>query len=61
MPASQRPYMGAIPYDGGTTFRVWAPFASSVSVAGDFNKWDLKVNPLFGRIMDIGLLMSPER
>lgn len=32
--ASQRPGMGAIPYAGGVTFRVWAPFASNVVVAG---------------------------
>jgi 1,4-alpha-glucan branching enzyme len=31
--------MGAIAYDGGVAFRVWAPFAKSVSVAGDFNNW----------------------
>jgi 1,4-alpha-glucan branching enzyme len=31
--------MGAIPYDGGVTFRVWAPFASAVEVQGDFNGW----------------------
>jgi len=51
MPSSNRPFMGAIPYiDGGqqgTTFRVWAPFASSVAVAGDFNAWSPTVNPLF--------------
>jgi 1,4-alpha-glucan branching enzyme len=31
--------MGAIPYNGGVTFRVWAPFASDVQVQGDFNSW----------------------
>ena len=36
---SARPYMGATPYDGGVTFRVWAPFASAVQVQGDFNDW----------------------
>ena len=39
MAPSTRPYMGATPYDGGVTFRVWAPFASSVAVRGDFNNW----------------------
>ena len=39
MPPSARPYMGAVPYDGGVTFRLWAPFASSVQVQGDFNGW----------------------
>jgi 1,4-alpha-glucan branching enzyme len=33
--------MGALlhPDRTATTFRVWAPFATSVSVAGDFNGW----------------------
>ena len=38
--------MGAIPYQGGVTFRVWAKFASSVSVAGDFNGWSTTASPL---------------
>ena len=36
---SVRPGMGSIPYAGGTTFRVWAPFADSAAVAGEFNEW----------------------
>ena len=32
--------MGAIPYSGGVTFRVWAPFAQNVAVLGDFTDWD---------------------
>lgn len=43
---SSRPGMGAIPYDGGVTFRVWAKFAASVAVAGDFNGWNNAANPL---------------
>ncbi len=46
MPASTRPGMGAVPYDGGTTFRVWAPFAASVAVAGSFNDWNVAAAPL---------------
>lgn len=38
--------MGAIPYETGTAFRVWAPFASAVYVAGDFNQWSTTANPL---------------
>jgi 1,4-alpha-glucan branching enzyme len=34
-----RPGMGAIPYDGGVTFRVWAPNARAVRVAGEFTGW----------------------
>jgi 1,4-alpha-glucan branching enzyme len=38
--------MGAIPYDGGVTFRVWTKFAAAVSVAGDFNGWVAGATPL---------------
>lgn len=38
--------MGAMPFNGGVAFRVWAPFASHVTVAGDFNGWDAQVTPL---------------
>jgi 1,4-alpha-glucan branching enzyme len=48
--ASTRSGIGAMPYsDGaisGTTFRVWAPFASTVNVAGEFNSWSQTANPL---------------
>ncbi|WP_419175218.1 1,4-alpha-glucan branching protein GlgB [Desulfosediminicola sp.] len=30
----------------GTSFRVWAPNARSVSVIGDFNRWDGRVHPM---------------
>ena len=43
---SSRPGMGAIPYEGGTTFRVWAPNASTVHVAGQFNGWSATTQPL---------------
>jgi 1,4-alpha-glucan branching enzyme len=46
MTASVRPGMGALPYTGGTTFRVWAPFAKSVCVAGRFNSWHMTANLL---------------
>ncbi len=32
--------MGAVPHDGGVTFRVWAPHARNVAVVGDFCGWD---------------------
>ncbi len=38
--------MGAIPLEGSTSFRVWAPNASGVSVVGEFNNWDPKAHPL---------------
>jgi 1,4-alpha-glucan branching enzyme len=38
--------MGAIPFAGGVTFRVWAPFASKVHVAGGFNSWSDTATPL---------------
>jgi 1,4-alpha-glucan branching enzyme len=40
-----RPGMGTIRYPGGVAFRVWAPFASSVSILGDFNQWSSTTNP----------------
>ena len=39
--------MGAVPSDQGVTFRVWAPNASRVSVAGTFNDWSDAAGPLF--------------
>ncbi len=44
--SSARPGMGAVPYEGGVTFRVWARFAGSVSVAGTFNAWSTAANAL---------------
>lgn len=37
--------MGTILYPGGVAFRVWAPFAPGISVAGDFNAWNPSANP----------------
>lgn len=49
--SSQRPFMGATPYqdtsETGVTFRVWAPFAQQVTVAGDFNNWSADANALY--------------
>jgi len=51
MPPSYRPRMGATPYAddsaSGVTFRVWAPFASSVAVAGEFNQWSPSSTQLY--------------
>ncbi|HXG48118.1 MAG TPA: 1,4-alpha-glucan branching protein, partial [Methylomirabilota bacterium] len=41
-----RPGMGSLLYPGGAGFRVWAPFATSVHVAGTFNGWSATANPL---------------
>lgn len=46
MPASSQSGMGARPYSGGVGFRVWAPFAQSVAVVGEFNGWAETANPL---------------
>ncbi len=49
---SQHAGMGSTPYDSptpgasGTAFRVWAPNAASVAVAGSFNNWSPSLNPL---------------
>ncbi len=44
--ASTRGGMGAIPFEGGVTFRVWAPHADRVSVVGSFNGWDAARHPM---------------
>jgi 1,4-alpha-glucan branching enzyme len=38
--------MGAIPEEGSTSFRVWAPHANAVSVVGEFNNWNPIAHPL---------------
>lgn len=45
---SPLPGMGAIasPDGHGVTFRVWAPFAGTVAVAGTFNHWSHFLHPL---------------
>ncbi len=47
---SRRPFMGATPYQDdagqGITFRVWAPFARQVTVAGEFNTWSSSATAL---------------
>jgi len=40
------PGLGSHPYETGTSFRVWAPFADAVFVAGDFNGWNDAAHPL---------------
>ncbi len=39
-------YFGSFEKNGSVTFRVWAPGASAVSVAGDFNDWNNEANPM---------------
>jgi predicted carbohydrate-binding protein with CBM48 len=51
--------MGALPFDGGPGFRVWAPFASGVAVAGSFNGWNPATGPLRRRVMATGPPTSP--
>lgn len=38
--------LGATPESGATVFRVWAPNATSVHVAGEFNGWSTSATPL---------------
>jgi len=38
--------MGAVLYDGGTTFRVWAPHADQVYISGSFNQEAWREAPL---------------
>jgi len=44
--ASPIPGFGATVHDGGTTFRVWAPNATAVHVAGTFDGWSPSSAPL---------------
>lgn len=37
---------GAIPFANGTSFKLWAPNASAVNVAGAFNSWSTTATPL---------------
>jgi 1,4-alpha-glucan branching enzyme len=38
--------MGAIPYQSGVAFRVWAPHATRVFVTGSFNDWSPDADPM---------------
>lgn len=38
--------LGAVMHAGGVHFKVWAPFAESVAVMGDFNNWSHDATPL---------------
>lgn len=43
---SQQKGMGALLFDGGVGFRVWAPHAGQVLVTGSFNDWSETAHPL---------------
>jgi 1,4-alpha-glucan branching enzyme len=43
---SPHPGMGALPHADGVSFRVWAPHAGQVFVAGSFNDWAPEAHPL---------------
>jgi 1,4-alpha-glucan branching enzyme len=43
---SKQTGMGAIIYEGGIAFRVWAPHADHVFVTGTFNSWSKTSHPL---------------
>src|SRR6202451_3346430 len=38
--------MGGISLEGSTSFRVWAPNATTLSVVGEFNDWNPETHPL---------------
>lgn len=44
--ASAKSGLGAWVDSGDTSFRVWAPNATTVAVAGSFNSWSTSANPL---------------
>lgn len=44
----------------GVHFAVWAPNAMRVSVVGDFNRWDGRVNPMRARSTGIWEIFVPE-
>jgi 1,4-alpha-glucan branching enzyme len=44
--ATRQQGMGALPFEQGVAFRVWAPHAEAVFVIGDFNAWDEQRHPL---------------
>jgi 1,4-alpha-glucan branching enzyme len=46
MADEHRPGMGALPHEEGVAFRVWAPHADAVFVAGDFNEWSIDADEL---------------
>ena len=38
--------LGALPYEGGVAFRLWAPHADAVFVTGSFNDWSDDAHPM---------------
>ena len=42
----------------GVVFRVWAPTARSVSVAGDFNNWNNEANYMYTSVTVCGKCLS---
>jgi 1,4-alpha-glucan branching enzyme len=56
-------FMGARPHTvdhvAGVLFAVWAPNAKRVSVVGDFNQWDGRVNPMRRRTGGVWELFIP--
>ncbi len=58
--ASTRAGMGAIPFEGGVAFRVWAPHADAVSVVGSFNDWDPARHPMAAEDGGMWSVEAPE-
>ena len=53
--------MGATVYDGGTSFRVWAPNATGVAVASSFNGRSQAIAQLAGAPLVVPRLPRPAR
>ena len=55
----QYTYFGAHPAEGGYVFRVWAPHARAVALAGEFNGWEMQpMTRLEGGVWETCLLYT---
>ena len=59
-PSSFTNHMGPVSTNGGTSFRVWAPHANTVTLAGEFNSWNKNSTPFFRILLPINLVFDTE-